>query len=99
MHLVLIAMVNDAVSAVCKRCCRSAKSSEFVLDNEYGMMVCPSCVKERKDRMRNVQKQVAVEAEKAKEVEEAKYKPLPKTVQAYKNAYGRLPKGWPHKSA
>jgi len=33
-----------------------------------------------------------------KDIEEAKYKPLPKTVQAYKNVYGRLPKGWPHKN-
>jgi hypothetical protein len=32
------------------------------------------------------------------EAEEAKYKPLPKTVQAYKNVYGRLPKGWPHQA-
>lgn len=32
-----------------------------------------------------------------KDIEEAKYKPLPKTVQAYKNVYGRLPNGWPHK--
>jgi hypothetical protein len=31
-----------------------------------------------------------------KDVEEAKYKPLPKTVQAYKDIYGRLPRGWPH---
>jgi hypothetical protein len=31
------------------------------------------------------------------EVEEAKYKPLPKTVQAYKNIYGILPRGWPHR--
>lgn len=31
-----------------------------------------------------------------KAVEEAKYQPLPRVVQAYKNVYGALPEGWPH---
>ncbi len=30
-------------------------------------------------------------------VEKAKFEPLPKIVSAYKNVYGKLPKGWPHK--
>jgi hypothetical protein len=47
--------------------------------------------KEEADRL-----QQELEEAYEKEVEEAKYKPLPKTVQAYKNVYGRLPKGWPH---
>ncbi len=31
----------------------------------------------------------------AEAVEEARGKPPPKTVEAYKNVFGRFPKGWP----
>ena len=34
----------------CKRCGGLAKPEEFVLDYEYKMMVCPSCVKERRKK-------------------------------------------------
>jgi len=68
-------MFNDAVSAVCKKCGKTAKSDEFVLDNEYGMMICPACVKDKRDRVRNMQKQAVDEAEKQKKQEEQKKKP------------------------
>ena len=31
------------------------------------------------------------------DIERSKYEPLPKIVHAYKNIYGQLPEGWPHK--
>ncbi len=68
-------MFNDAVSAVCKRCGKSAKSNEFVLDNEYRMMVCPACIKEKREKFRNAQKQAQEQVEKAKVQEEMKKKP------------------------
>lgn len=32
----------------CKKCGRSAKPEEFVLDHVYKLMVCPLCIKDRK---------------------------------------------------
>lgn len=68
-------MSNQAVSAVCKRCGRTAKSTEFVLDNVYKLMVCPQCVKERKERQRDAEKQAHDEVEAEKVQAEKKTKP------------------------
>ncbi len=39
---------NNVIKVNCKRCGRPAVSTEFVLDPIYGMLVCPTCIKERK---------------------------------------------------
>lgn len=51
--------MNNSISVKCRRCGKSAQSSEFVLDPVYKLMVCPDCVKERKNR--ELQKKAAVE--------------------------------------
>lgn len=43
----------NPITIKCKRCNRPAKSTEFVLDNVYRMMVCPACVKERRSGIKN----------------------------------------------
>ncbi|MBU0535760.1 MAG: hypothetical protein KKE20_02255 [Nanoarchaeota archaeon] len=61
--------------AVCRRCNRRAKVSEFVLDHVYKMMVCDYCVKERKNHdMIHSQLKTQKDA-KLKEKEAAKEKP------------------------
>ena len=49
---------------------------------------------ERKEETSKLRKELDDVYEKT--VEESKRKPLPKEVQAYKNIYKKLPKGWPH---
>lgn len=38
------------VKVLCKKCGKYANSSDFVLDPVFKLMVCPSCVKDRKMR-------------------------------------------------
>lgn len=38
---------SSGVKVTCKRCNRSSPAEGFILDAIYGMMVCPSCVRER----------------------------------------------------
>jgi len=40
------------IKVKCRKCGRQAKPEEFILDPFYGMMVCPLCVKERKNKDR-----------------------------------------------
>ncbi|MBW3003547.1 hypothetical protein KY328_05030 [Candidatus Woesearchaeota archaeon] len=39
----------DSIHVKCRRCGKTAPASEFVLDHVYRLMVCPHCVKERKN--------------------------------------------------
>jgi len=41
-------MMSDEIKVICKKCGRTSKASEFVLDPDYKMMVCLQCSKERK---------------------------------------------------
>jgi DNA-directed RNA polymerase subunit RPC12/RpoP len=43
-------MDSGDIKVTCKRCNRQAKAGEFVLDPYYRMMVCPTCVKERRGK-------------------------------------------------
>jgi DNA-directed RNA polymerase subunit RPC12/RpoP len=43
---------NNQVSAKCKRCGKTAPSTSFVLDPDYKLMVCPQCIKEKKEAER-----------------------------------------------
>lgn len=44
-------MQSSGVKVICKRCGRSTAAEEFVLDNIYGMMVCPTCVRDRQSKV------------------------------------------------
>ena len=63
------------ISVVCKRCGKTAKSSEFVLDPIYKMAVCPACVKDRKDKEKQAEKARFDEKGKQKQQEALKGKP------------------------
>ncbi len=41
-------MISDDIRVKCRRCGREAKAASFTLDHVYKMMVCPSCVAERR---------------------------------------------------
>jgi DNA-directed RNA polymerase subunit RPC12/RpoP len=43
-------MVGKEVTAICKRCGRPSAADKFVLDPIYKMVVCPSCIAERKSK-------------------------------------------------
>jgi DNA-directed RNA polymerase subunit RPC12/RpoP len=40
------------VSAKCRRCGKTAPSNSFVLDPDYKLMVCPQCIKEKREAQR-----------------------------------------------
>ena len=42
-------MVGEGIKVTCKQCGKQANANEFVLDYYYKMMVCPNCVKERRN--------------------------------------------------
>jgi DNA-directed RNA polymerase subunit RPC12/RpoP len=42
-------MDSNDIKVICKHCGRPAKAGDYVLDPVYKMMVCPSCVKERRN--------------------------------------------------
>jgi DNA-directed RNA polymerase subunit RPC12/RpoP len=44
-------MAGKEVTAVCKRCGRPSAAEKFVLDPIYKMVVCPSCIAERKSKI------------------------------------------------
>jgi len=56
--------MNNSISVKCRRCGKNAPSSEFILDSVYKLMVCPNCVKERKNR--ELHKKVPIEEEEPK---------------------------------
>ncbi|MFH1439566.1 MAG: hypothetical protein ABIG89_03305 [Candidatus Woesearchaeota archaeon] len=53
-------MSDTGIKAVCKKCSKKALATEFILDPVYKMMVCPLCVKERKNK-ENIARTKAVE--------------------------------------
>jgi len=57
----------------CKRCGKMARPEEYVLDPIYRMMVCPSCIKERRTH-ENVHKEVEARKQ-ARSVAEEEPKP------------------------
>ena len=59
------------VKVKCRKCGRLARAADFVLDPIYRMMVCPSCVKERRIS-EDVRKEF--QAAKAKKAEQQKPK-------------------------
>ena len=54
------------IKVKCRNCGRQARPEEFILDPYFKMMVCPLCVKERKNRLR-VQKEMQQRKEEKKE--------------------------------
>lgn len=59
--------MDREIKAVCKRCGKSSPANQFVLDTVYRMMVCPSCVRERKDKILAAKMQQEREKEKEQE--------------------------------
>lgn len=41
---------SNKIKAICKKCGRAAPAEDFILDQVYRLMVCPTCVRERKDK-------------------------------------------------
>jgi DNA-directed RNA polymerase subunit RPC12/RpoP len=64
-------MMNSDIKVKCKRCGRSANSTEFVIDPVYRMAVCPACVKERKQSLK-VKAEIAQMKGKKEVVDEKK---------------------------
>jgi DNA-directed RNA polymerase subunit RPC12/RpoP len=62
----------DMLKVKCKRCGNMARPAEFVLDPYYRLMVCPFCVKERKNRKSVQDEMQAMKAKKEEPVEEKK---------------------------
>jgi hypothetical protein len=68
---------NSGLRAVCRKCGKSAPVNEFTLDPVYGLMVCQSCVKERKNNEKGgVFNRVKEEKEKQKQEESMKNRPV-----------------------
>jgi len=60
-------MMNTASSPVkvkCKQCGRMANSTDFVLDPGFKMLVCPSCVKDRRAQVNKPKVEVKPEPPK-----------------------------------
>ncbi len=68
-------MNNNEIKVVCKRCKRSMPASSFVLDPVYKLMVCPLCVKERKDKVMINEALKHKEKENALKAQEQKSRP------------------------
>jgi DNA-directed RNA polymerase subunit RPC12/RpoP len=68
-------VITRQIKSKCKRCGREAISEEFILDPIFKMMVCPECVKERKNQS-FVQSRAKVK-EQAKAAAEAEKKSRP----------------------
>ena len=64
---------GKGISVVCKKCNRPAKADQFILDPVYKMMVCPSCVKDRRDT-----EMIAAKKKKTDAVEQEQKKNKPK---------------------
>lgn len=60
------------IKVTCRKCGRSAPADKFVLDNAYKMVVCPSCVNERRDKDKVLR---TLQEKKVQETEELKKKP------------------------
>lgn len=59
-------MMNSSVKALCKHCGKLADANSFILDLEYKMMVCPQCVKERKNPKAEKKEEAGKESRKVK---------------------------------
>jgi hypothetical protein len=68
-------MMYNGVPAVCKKCKRTADATDFVLDVDYKMMVCPSCIKEKRMAKSASETQAMAQTEKQKQEEEQKARP------------------------
>ena len=68
-------LVNSDIKAVCKRCGKSSKACDMVLDPVYKLMVCPFCVKERKDNELSAQKNSLREKESQRNQDKIRSKP------------------------
>ena len=68
-------MITRQIKSKCKRCGREAVSTEFTLDPIFKMMVCPECVKERKNQSFMQQRTKA--KEQARQAEEVVKKEKP----------------------
>lgn len=60
---------GGGIKVVCRKCGKPASATDFVLDPVYKMMVCPACVKARRDA------KVQEKKEEEKQVEEINLKP------------------------
>jgi len=65
--------MDKDIKVKCKRCGRSSKAEEFVLDSDFRMMVCQNCIKEKK--MKN---EVYDELSKKKELKKGKIEEVEK---------------------
>ena len=66
---------SSGIRAVCKRCGKSVQADKFVLDSVYRMMVCPFCVKERKDKINAERFSQERDKEEKERLEELKTRP------------------------
>lgn len=57
----------EEVKVICRVCGRTANAKEFVLDASFGMMACPMCVRDKKNKYK-------VDKEKKKKEEEEEIK-------------------------
>lgn len=67
-------MMSNEIKSICRKCGKAAPASKFILDNVYGLMVCPECVKARRTA-EIVKKQLGA---KPKEEKAAEQKPTPR---------------------
>jgi DNA-directed RNA polymerase subunit RPC12/RpoP len=63
------------VSVKCRKCGKQASAKTFVLDYASRMMVCPLCIKQRKQNIINKKRDILEEKKKERELEELKKKP------------------------
>jgi Zn finger protein HypA/HybF involved in hydrogenase expression len=70
-------MMSDDIKVICKKCGRSAKASEYVLDPDYKMMVCSACSKERLSQVKTKKQEPIAkrEEERTREAQPMKNKP------------------------
>jgi DNA-directed RNA polymerase subunit RPC12/RpoP len=44
-------MIGNEIKVKCKKCGRQAPANSFVLDAEDRMMICPNCIKDRRNKV------------------------------------------------
>jgi hypothetical protein len=69
---------KDTTIVTCKRCQNKAYAKDFVLDPYYGLIVCPHCVKERRQR-HDIRKELAERRSKQQPPAEKKQMSAPKS--------------------
>ena len=65
----------DDFRVKCKKCGRPAKPNEFVIDPDFRMMVCPNCIREKRQKQEvyaelNAMKKAKKDAEQGEKKEE-----------------------------